>query len=26
MGGAPMDRNFIFERGIVTETEIFDKK
>lgn len=26
LGGAPPDRNFIFERGIVTETEIVDKK
>ncbi len=26
LGGAPTDRNFIFERGIVTETEIVDKK
>ena len=25
-GGAPPDRNFIFGRGIITETEIFDKK
>jgi hypothetical protein len=25
LGGAP-DRNFIFERGIITETEIVDKK
>jgi len=26
LGGAPPDRNFIFERGIITETEIVDKK
>ena len=25
-GGAPPDRNFYFERGIITETEIADKK
>jgi|SRR5579862_6270221 len=26
LGGAPPDRNFIFERGIVTETEVVDRK
>ena|SRR5579862_2162631 len=26
LGGAPTDRNFIFAGGIVTETEIVDKK
>lgn len=26
LGGAPPDRNFIFARGIITETEIVDKK
>ncbi len=26
LGGAPLDRNFMFERGIVTGTEIVDKK
>jgi hypothetical protein len=25
-GAPPLDRNFIFERGIITETEIVDKK
>src|ERR1700733_115204 len=26
LGGAPLDRNFIFDGGIITETEVVDKK